>query len=104
MLKIGGAVGRVAEDATAFSHRDSQYRIEISSGWENADLSDGNVQWCRRYWDALEPLTSGGFYVNFLVDQGQQQVNENYRGNHDRLVALNNKYDPTNFLRLNANI
>jgi hypothetical protein len=101
---FGGAVGRVAEDATAFSHRDTQYQIEISSGWENADFSDGNVQWCRRYWDALEPLTSGGFYVNFLVDQGQQQVNENYRGNHDRLVALKNKYDPTNFLRLNANI
>ncbi|MBT5239484.1 MAG: hypothetical protein HOL61_02740, partial [Rhodospirillaceae bacterium] len=41
---------------------------------------------------------------NFVVDQGQQQVNENYRGNFDRLVALKNKYDPTNFLRLNANI
>ncbi|NKB45358.1 MAG: FAD-binding protein [Alphaproteobacteria bacterium] len=102
---FGGAVGRVAEDATAFTHRDTQYQIEISSGWEDDSLSDDNVQWCRRYWDALEPFTSGGFYVNFIVDQQQQQrLNENYRGNYDRLVALKNKYDPTNFLRLNANI
>lgn len=101
---FGGEVGRVADDATAFPHRDTQYQIEISSGWEDAELSDGNVQWCRNYWDALEPFTSGGFYVNFMIDQQQEKLNENYRGNYDRLVALKNKYDPTNFLRLNANI
>jgi len=101
---FGGAVGRVGSHETAFAHRDVQYQIEISSGWVNSDLSDDNVQWCRRYWDVLDPFASGGFYVNFVIDQGQQQVNENYRGNHNRLVSLKNKYDPTNFLRLNANI
>jgi FAD/FMN-containing dehydrogenase len=39
-----------------------------------------------------------------MIDQQQEKLNENYRGNYDRLVALKNKYDPTNFLRLNANI
>lgn len=101
---FGGAVGRVAKTATAFPHRDTKYQIEISSGWEDPNLSDSNVRWCRNYWDALEPFTSGGFYTNFLVDQGQERVNENYSSNHARLVSLKNKYDPANFLRLNANI
>ena len=31
-------------------------------------------------------------------------INANYRGNHERLVQLKNKYDPTNLFRLNANV
>ena len=33
-----------------------------------------------------------------------KDINENYRGNFAKLVALKTKYDPTNLFRLNANV
>ena len=45
-----------------------------------------------------------GFYSNRVVDSDQPQIQRTFRGNHDRLVELKNKYDPSNFFRLNANI
>jgi berberine-like enzyme len=43
-------------------------------------------------------------YTNFLGDEGEEQVRASYGVNHKRLVALKNKYDPTNFFQLNQNI
>lgn len=44
-------------------------------------------------------------YVNMLDrDDGEQRVQEAYGANYERLVALKNKYDPTNFFRVNQNI
>lgn len=37
-------------------------------------------------------------------DHTQAAVSENYRSNHERLVAVKNRYDPTNLFRLNANL
>jgi hypothetical protein len=43
--------------------------------------------------------------MNFLGDEGQDRVKASYGADkYDRLVALKNKYDPTNFFRLNQNI
>ncbi|MCL4860007.1 MAG: BBE domain-containing protein [Caldilineaceae bacterium] len=38
------------------------------------------------------------------VDDGEDRVRVAYGQNYARLVAIKNKYDPTNFFRLNANI
>ena len=46
-------------------------------------------------------------YVNDLGDErdeGRERVRDAYGANHERLVALKAKYDPTNFFRLNQNI
>jgi hypothetical protein len=43
--------------------------------------------------------------VNFLGNEGQDRVKAAYGADkYERLVALKNKYDPTNFFRLNQNI
>jgi FAD/FMN-containing dehydrogenase len=58
----------------------------------------------RKYWSTLEPFTRG-FYVN---DMGREatpkDINENYRGNYQRLVKIKQAFDPTNLFRLNANV
>jgi FAD/FMN-containing dehydrogenase len=41
--------------------------------------------------------------VNYL-SEGEDRVQEAYGTNYDRLVALKNKYDPTNLFRRNQNI
>ena len=60
----------------------------------------------RDFWTAMQPFSTGGVYVNFLSeDEGEDRVKAAYgAANYERLVALKNKYDPTNFFRLNANI
>jgi Berberine and berberine like len=55
-------------------------------------------------WSALEPFASSGVYVNFLGDEGEGRVRASYGVNYERLVALKNRYDPTNFFALNQNI
>ncbi len=66
-------------------------------------MPDG-IEWARDYWQALHPHSAGGSYVNFLMDEGQDHVRATYRENFERLVALKNKYDPTNLFRINQNI
>ena len=42
--------------------------------------------------------------INHLGEEGDEQVRAAYGANYERLVAMKNKYDPTNFFRLNHNI
>jgi hypothetical protein len=74
---LGDAMSRVANDATAFAHRDKQ---------------------------ALRPYASG-VYVNFLGDEGEPRIREAYPpATYARLAALKRRYDPTNLFHLNQNI
>jgi FAD/FMN-containing dehydrogenase len=100
-----GACGRVAEDATAFAHRYALANMMTVAGWRaGADDPASHIQATREYWARLEPFTRG-FYVNDMAREATaQEINANYRGNYERLVALKKKYDPTNLFRLNANV
>ena len=49
--------------------------------------------------------SDNGVYVNFLADEGPDQVRNAYPApTWDRLVEVKRKYDPTNLFRLNQNI
>ena len=99
-----GAVSRIKQGDTAFSHRDSQYDFFLISSWVDRAESDKHILWTREFWDAMRSYSTGGVYVNNLGEEPDQQVRAAYPGNYERLVALKNKYDPTNFFRLNQNI
>ncbi len=102
----GGAVARVPGDATAFAHRAAAHDINIVAAWQPDDPEpDRHLQWVRGFFEALEPH-SQGVYVNFTSDDTTDRVREQAYGAEkwQRLVAVKNKYDPTNFFRLNANI
>ena len=63
-----------------------------------------HIEATRNYWKTLEPFTRG-FYINDMpLEASATDVNANYRGNYQRLVAIKKKYDPTNLFRLNANV
>jgi FAD/FMN-containing dehydrogenase len=52
----------------------------------------------------MRPYSAGKAYVNYLMEDDQGRIAEAYGSNYKRLEALKNKYDPTNFLRVNQNI
>jgi hypothetical protein len=102
--QFGGAVSRVAADETAFRHRDASYDIAILGEWADPATSAINVQWVREVAAVTERFSTGGVYVNFLGEDGEERVKAAYGSHYQRLVALKRKYDPTNVFRLNQNI
>ena len=100
----GGAISRVADDATAFAHRYASHSVFTVVAWEPGVERDPHVRYIRNFWQSVQPHTRG-FYTNEVTDEDSQRtVNANYFGNFDRLLKLKDEYDPTNLFRLNANI
>jgi len=99
----GGAIGRVAPDATAFPHRRSKLNMFAVVTWPLPGDSAPHVKYVKDYWSRLGRYTDG-YYTNEVAGEPQRQVDENYQGNIGRLVELKNKYDPGNLFRLNANV
>jgi FAD/FMN-containing dehydrogenase len=62
------------------------------------------MAWTRAFWDAMQPFMAAGTYVNYLEDEGDPRARAAYGPGYDRLVALKDRYDPTNFFRQNHNI
>ena len=99
----GGAISRVPADATAFPHRYASHSMFCNIAWPLDADPEPHKAWQREFWGTLEPFTDG-YYTNETASEGQQAINENYRGNYDRLVKVKKRYDPGNLFRLNANI
>jgi len=108
MEELGGAVSRVGHEATAFNHRDVRYNFLSLGVCADPAESAPCIRWAREFWRAMQPFASGGVYVNYLgqeADEGAERVQAAYGPpKYERLVALKNTYDPTNFFRFNQNI
>ena len=103
VFRLGGAVSRVPEDATAYSHRAAAHALNCNASWVDGDPQP-HIQWARNFSTAMQPF-SAGVYVNFLGDEGEERARAAYGAQkYERLVALKNRYDPTNFFRVNQNI
>ncbi len=100
----GGAVSRIASNETAFSQRDAQFDFLPIAIWRESSQAKAQIEWSRETWEAMAPFSNGSEYLNNLGDASDERVKAATGGNYDRLVALKNKYDPSNFFRLNANI
>lgn len=102
---LGGAVARVGPDDTAFNHRDAAYNLAIIARWQDPKDREANVAWVRAVHEAMEPFTTGGVYVNYLGEEGQDRVRAAYGDvKYNRLVALKDEYDAANLFRCNQNI
>ena len=104
--QFGGAMGRVAPEATAFPNRQSEYNFLIVSRWEDPADDARQIAWTRQFWQALQPSSAGGVYVNYLEggQEGAERVRAAYGVNYDRLRTVKQRYDPTNLFHRNQNI
>ena len=73
--------------------------------WGDPAQDEPVIDWVRRVWEQLRPFSYGGVYVNYLSNEGEDRVRAAYSPDkYERLIALKNRYDPTNLFRLNQNI
>ncbi|HEY3194129.1 MAG TPA: FAD-binding oxidoreductase [Candidatus Dormibacteraeota bacterium] len=102
-FQMGGAVQAIDEDASAFGGRNAAHAVNINCAAANDGDAEHDTEWTRRFFDALQPHSTGGTYVNFISDE--DRVKDVYgREKLARLVALKDRYDPDNVFRLNQNI
>jgi FAD/FMN-containing dehydrogenase len=100
---LGGAVGRVPVDATAFALRDQEFLVNTVARTQTAEGFADVVEWARGVTSALGP--DAATFVNFTGETSAALVRASYPPDtYRRLVELKNEYDPTNLFRLNQNI
>jgi FAD/FMN-containing dehydrogenase len=105
IFHLSGAVGRQNPEASAFEDRRAAHAVNIDAVWSDPAGAAACMAWTRDLWEAVRPYSTGRVYVNFLGEEGQDRVRAAYgEAKYERLRGLKQKYDPTNFFRLNQNI
>jgi FAD/FMN-containing dehydrogenase len=104
MQQLHGTASRVDAADTAFPHRFDHYNCGAMLQTQEPTDTEAGIQWAREGWQSMQPFAERSSYVNDLGDEGDERVREAYGPSFERLRALKDKYDPTNFFRLNQNI
>lgn len=102
----GGAMGRIPDDATAFTGRSAPFWIGAETMWDDPDHDAAHIGWARQAIALVEPYRVLGSYVNDASDPSDDAQLRTIYGSAtlDRLVAVKRAWDPDNVFRLNQNI
>ncbi|TMF71371.1 MAG: FAD-binding oxidoreductase [Chloroflexi bacterium] len=101
---LGGAIGRVPSDATAYAHRARPIMVNVAALYDHPDEAAKNQAWAENFRQALQSDDPGA-YVNFMSVDWQARMHEAYpHRTWERLAAIKARYDPTNLFRLNQNV
>ena len=93
----GGAINRVASNATAFAHRGALAGIQRSSSFsmgDSAQVIAAGQTWLDDFTKALRPYVSGGSYVNYIDPDLKDFAQAYYGSNLPRLESIKKKADP----------
>jgi len=101
---VGGAMGRVAPDATAWANRNAHFVMNAHARWRDAAQDAICIAWARQLSEGTAPFASGSVYVNFMPDDEPGRVEKAYGENYRRLSEIKHRYDPKNLFRMNQNI
>ena len=102
----GGVTSRVGPEETPLAGRESPLLVSLDGVWGDPADNDTNIAWARDGWAAMQRHSSGAMYLNFagFGEEKEDLLRSGYGPNYERLVQIKNKYDPTNFFRVNNNI
>lgn len=101
---IDGKVHEVGADETAWANRDARWAQVIVGVDPDPANAEKITDWCKDYYAAMKPHASGGAYVNFMMEEGQDRIKASYGSNYERLAQIKKEYDPENFFHVNQNI
>lgn len=100
-----GQVCRVTSDSTAFPLRQSGgIHIRINVIWKDSAEAQRRMLWAKETRRLLRPSSGERIYANYQSHVGEGAAEAIFGANLSRLIAVKNKYDPTNFFRRNANV
>jgi FAD/FMN-containing dehydrogenase len=112
MSEDNGRIGQCSESDGSFSNSFQPSRRALRVGRLPVETAGPDGRWREHPVDAraggvMRPFTTGSDYVNQIgleTDEGSERIKAAYGANYERLVAIKNKYDPTNLFRHNQNI
>ncbi|MBW3563026.1 MAG: FAD-binding oxidoreductase [Actinobacteria bacterium] len=99
---LGGAMGRVSADATAFGGRSAPYLLGVESNWADPATDDANLDWTRGCTEAFREASTGREYLNFpgFFEGGDETLRAAHgEDNYRRLADLRHRVDPDGLFR-----
>ena len=101
----GGAINRVAPDATAFPHRGTtQYCLQYFAQWTSSSSTSRRVKAIGNLYTAMRPHFPGFSYVNYIDLDLENWPVAYYKENLARLSIVKMKYDPANVFKFAQSI
>ncbi len=97
----GGAINKIAPDATAFVHRGTtKYLIQYFMQWESPAATATNIAMMQALYAEMRPYVSGQSYVNYCdLDLGEGFAKAYWGDNLTRLTEIKAAFDPMNIFR-----
>jgi FAD/FMN-containing dehydrogenase len=95
---MGGALGRVAPDATAFPHRKALFSVEYAASQSSGYAYDAS--WPNAMRGRMSAWSTGGAYVNYLDPLLAGWESAYYGANYPRLQQVKKVYDPDRVLTM----
>lgn len=103
MAQLGGAAGRISEDAMAYPHRRTQFTMNIHGRWQTPDEDEACTAWVRDLYARSAPLSTGSVYINFVPETEERSIGP-FGANEKRLRNIKSRLDPANMFRANVPI
>jgi hypothetical protein len=106
LWQVGGAVGRVSANESAFNGRQAAFLLSPEANWEDPADDEANITWLRELIEDMQDFSDGSRYLNFpgFQEEGDEMMRTAFGDQYERLAELKRKYDPANFFSLNQNI
>jgi FAD/FMN-containing dehydrogenase len=103
---LGGAMGRVRPEATAFYHREASFLLTIEANAKDPATDEANIAWVRRWYEDATRFSRGGTYFNFggFWEGGEEMLAQSFGANYPRIREIKTEYDPENIFHHNLRI
>jgi FAD/FMN-containing dehydrogenase len=103
---LGGAMARVADNATAFGHRRAKLMVNIAAMDQRIEARAEHETWAAGLAEALSNGAATPAYVGFIgEEEGEAGVRRAYpAATLSRLAQVKRRYDPDYLFHLNVNV
>jgi FAD/FMN-containing dehydrogenase len=106
LWSLGGAVKSFSTEESAFAGRHAAFLLNLEANWKIPEQDETNIRWAREFVEDMQEFSDGSRYLNFagFQEEGDAMMRAAFGPSYERVAKLKQKYDPTNFFRLNQNI